>query len=187
MLNLCLYFIYIHKTNFTGHRGHGTCPETGSFIFNEQLFEGYIQTATVWGSVTQQDAKWSPTTEQIFLGEDGTQVGNYEFESFVNSDGTTVWDKTYYRKCEETLREVYHGPGKLYAPKNNGSQILVMDVAKLNIFFALDLQKQLGICGRHGFATQIEGVTVLLLQKYDRPIKITHVSPKEISLYDNLL
>ena len=43
------------------------------------------------------------TTEQIFVGEDGTQVGNYEFESFVNSDGTTVWDKTYYRKCEEML------------------------------------------------------------------------------------
>ena len=85
------------------------------------------------------------------------------------------------------MKQVYRGIAKLYTPKKNGSQIAIVEVQESKVFFALELEMPVGICGRHGASTQIEGTSIVILRQYDSPLRIKHVESEDVNLYDNLL
>ena len=83
---------------------------------------------------------------------------------------------------------MYTGPAKIFkSRKDPEKQVAVVEVEEHQIFFSLHLQQPVGVCGRHRFTTNLAGTSVIIMQKFDAPLMISHLSTKDVSLYDNLV
>ena len=136
----------------------GGCPEVGDFTIGDKEYNGWLETATVWGSVLKRTAPWSPTTKEIYL-KDGA-IGRYDMESYSTSYETTIWDKDYDDDCEDNVGLIYEGKANQYTIEQDNDQkdVIIVEVPAKSLYFGLHLQNAKSVCGFHGFSTQFPDI-----------------------------
>ena len=66
-------------------------------------------------------------------------------------------------------------------------EVLIVQVPEKSLFFPLNLQSPLGVCGTHGFSTQFPDISVVTFRVFDKPLHLKRFRGQDVSVHDYIL
>ena len=158
------------------------CDHT-SFTSGGQYFSKSYELSIIRAVVSSVKGRYNPATGRIVFSNG--LVGNYADRVILDdAEGLFVWD-TSHLKCSDKISEVYSGPASIYGKLNNthvgqtGDLVMVADEAESR-YAGLVLKGLTRICGRMAFATQLTGLSLVVLRPNDEKIAATYHHPDEL-------
>ena len=158
------------------------CDHT-SFTSGGQYFSNSYELSIIRAVVSTIKGRYNPATGRIIFSNG--LVGNYADRVILDdAEGLFVWD-TSSIQCSDKISEVYSGPASIYGKLNNthmgqtGDLVMVSDEEEAR-YAGLVLKGPTRICGRMAFATQLTGLSLVVLRPNDEKIKATYHHPDEL-------